>query len=350
MHTPYTRRRRRPFKGTFATPPRGEGGRTYAAIDLGTNNCRMLIAKAKGGGFTVVDSFSRIVRLGEGVSASGRLAPDAIARTIDALKVCAGKISTWKVRRLRNVATEACRRAENAADFYDQVEARTGLKLETISAQEEAGLTLAGCRPLFASTARHALVFDIGGGSTEIAWVALDPGEAPRTIEVISLPYGVVTAAEEFRHMPAPEAAFDAIVARIDSQLDAFERRHRIARVIDDDTFQMLGTSGTVTTLGGIHLGLRRYDRKKVDGLSLPLEAIVDISGRILAMSAAERANHPCIGRQRGDLMIPGCAILGAISRRWPAPKLSIADRGIREGLLLAMIHRDRPPLMGGIS
>lgn len=343
VKTPYNRRRRRPPKDDRSLAPSGTQERTYAAIDLGTNNCRMLIAKAKGDGFTVVDSFSRIVRLGEGVSISGRLSPEAIARTIDALRVCAAKIRSWNVRGSRNVATEACRRAHNATDFYAQVKARTGLTLETITAREEARLTLAGCRPLLAPTARHALAFDIGGGSTEIAWLSLTPGAPPRTLDIISLPYGVVTAAEEFRHIATARATFDAIAAHIERHLDAFEKRHDIARKIDDTSFQMLGTSGTVTTLGGIYLGLRRYDRKKVDGLSLPLKAALDISERILAISPQERGGHPCIGPQRSDLMIPGCAILGAIARRWPAKTLCIADRGIREGLLLAMIHRDRP-------
>ena len=332
-------------------PLRGGRGAAalYGAVDLGTNNCRLLVARPVGDGFRVVNSFSRIVRLGEGLSASGRLSEAAISRTLGALKVCAGKLGERAMSGVRGVATEACRRACNGADFLARVKAETGLELETISTLEEARLTFAGCAPLVDHARRFALVFDIGGGSTEVMWIEHEAKNRSRLIDHLSLPIGVVTLSEHYENGNVEAAEYAAIIERIGGQLAPFCKTNGVARRIAEGQVHMLGTSGTVTTLGALHLGLERYDRARVDGLVVDFENVMAINARLAAMDWAERSTHPCIGRKRADLVVMGCAILEAVWRRWPAETLTIADRGIREGLLLGMMAADgtnRSPAM----
>ena len=314
----------------------------YAALDLGTNNCRMLLAIPNADGFRVIDSFSRIVRLGEGLAATGSLCDDAIERTIDALKVCAGKARDHQVKRIRNVATEACRRAGNGDHFLSRVESETGLSVKAITCDEEAGLTIAGCMPLLDSSLPYALIFDIGGGSTEIMWVKLHPGRPAELIALLSMPLGVVTLAEEYGFGAIDSALRTIIINQIDAHLAAFDEANAIAPAVAGGQVQVLGTSGTVTTLGALELGLPHYQRSKVDGLYIGLDKVNAIGGQLISMDLDERARMPCIGRGRADLVAVGCTILEAICRRWPANRLRIADRGIREGLLMAMIAADR--------
>lgn len=324
-------------------PREQESQPLYGAVDLGTNNCRLLTAYPDGEGFRVVDSFSRIVRLGEGLAASSRLSNAAIERTLKALKVCAGKIRDRGVKRVRNVATEACRRAANGPEFLARAKAETGLKLESISESEEAHLTLAGCAPLLEPDRRYAVVFDIGGGSTEVMWVEYD-GSGPKGVHIrdmLSLPIGVVTLADHYGELDVTDSHYAAIVDRFDDHLSTFCAKNGIAQRIARDEVQMLGTSGTVTTLGAVHLGLLRYDRARVDGLTVDFESLVAVNAGLAALSWDERCAHPCIGRGRADLVIMGCAILEAICRRWRVGHLRIADRGIREGLLLGMMAED---------
>ncbi len=314
----------------------------YAAIDLGTNNCRLLVACPSGEGFKVIDGFSRIVRLGEGLAASGRLTDAAIERAIAALKVCARKIRDRDVKTTRSIATEACRRAGNGKAFCQRVEDETGLKLEAITADEEAALTIAGCAPHLKTGQPRALLFDIGGGSTEVMWIETTAGERPKALDVLSLPFGVVNLAEEFGGNVLPDDTFERIVERVGAALQPFEERHGIAREIDRGQVHVLGTSGTVTTLGAIYLGLKRYDRSRVDGLSMKIGRVKEICRDLAALDFDARHKHPCIGPGRADLMLMGCAVFAAISRCWPTQLLTAADRGIREGLLLAMIAADR--------
>lgn len=313
----------------------------YAAIDLGTNNCRMLVARPFKDSFRVVDSFSRIVRLGEGVAAEGRLQEDAIKRTVNALKVCHAKIKQSGARRLRSVATEACRRAENGEEFIGRVKDEACLDLETISPQEEAELTLTGCAPLLDPHRPHALVFDIGGGSTEVVWIDASGPDGPKARDVISLPHGVVTLTEDFDGRTNAGESYEEIVDLIDRNLGDFDARNGISQAVADGEVQMLGTSGTVTTLGALHLQLNRYDRAQVDGLSLCFDDICDVVNRLGDMDHDARLQHPCIGPRRGDLIMAGCAVLDAVCRRWPVGSLVVADRGIREGILLNLMCED---------
>ena len=310
-----------------------------AALDLGTNNCRLLIARPARDGFRIIDAFSRVVQLGAGVDETGRLSEPAIRRTIDALKVCAGKIRKRHVRQGRYVATAACRRAENCEAFLDEVERETGLVIEIISAEEEARLTLAGCLPLLNGAAPRALVFDIGGGSTEVLWLKIN-GSRPELIDWISLPLGVVTLTERYGQGPFIPAAYRIIIDELLGHLQPFCERHDIARHVRDAGVQMLGSSGTVTTLAGLSQELPRYDRSRVDGAFLEFEAVHQLTGMLSAMSAEDRASHPCIGRDRADMMAAGCAILEAICQRWPVGRLRVADRGVREGILVDLLGR----------
>ena len=320
--------------------PQGRRAPVYAAVNLGTNNCRLLVARPAAEGFRVIDSYSRIVRLGEGLASGERLSDAAVGRTVEALKVCAAKIRRRGATRVRSVATEACRRAVNSGAFLDRVRAETGLALEAISPGEEARLTVSGWVALLDAGLPSALVFDIGGGSTEVMWIEGD-GAAPRLVDHTSLPWGVVSLAEALGPAPATASGYAAVVGRIDAGLATFDARHGIAGAVRRGRVQMLGTSCTVTTIGALHLGLAGYDRRRIDGLRLGFEDIRAVGARIGAMDDAARAAHPCIGSERADLVLAGCAVLEAICRRWPVGSLRVADRGIREGLLLGMMALD---------
>jgi len=322
-----------------AFPSDDERHDVCAALDLGTNNCRLLIARRRGDGFHVIDAFSRIVRLGEGLAATGRLGEPAMTRTLSALRVCAGKVARSGARRARYVATEACRRAENCAEFLDRVRRDTGIPIEIISSDEEARLVVAGCAPLLDPTVPRALVFDIGGGSTELVWLALDGAGGPAITDYVSVPHGVVTLADRYGGRVVSPAIYEAMADEVEAALAPFEAKHKIARRIADGAVQLLGSSGTVTTLAGVHLDLPRYDRNRVDGSALEFAQIERASRRLAAMRWEERAAHPCVGEERADLVLAGCAVLEAICRLWPVGRLVVADRGIREGILLGFFR-----------
>ncbi|AMK19429.1 MULTISPECIES: Ppx/GppA phosphatase family protein [Sphingobium] len=326
-------------RGPLPHSPRGR--RSYAAIDLGTNNCRLLIAKPSADGFIVVDAFSRIVRLGEGLAATGRISDAAIDRAIAALSICADKLRRRHVTLARSVATEACRRASNGADFIQRVYRETGIALDIISAQEEARLAVMGCHALLEPGDSPALIFDIGGGSTELVLVDANQSGAPHIVDWVSAPWGVVslTESELFDHADPGERI--AAYARMRSRVaDAFAPlARRLPRNVP--AIRLLGTSGTVTTLASLHLNLPRYDRQAIDGLIVPSASMRAISGRLSTMALAERQKLPCIGSERADLVVAGCAILEAILDIWPAERLGVADRGIREGILRGLMDRD---------
>ncbi len=318
---------------------RGRPGdaRHYAALDLGTNNCRLLIARPQGSGFAVVDAFSRIVRLGEGLAGSGRLSDAAIERTIAALRICADKLKRRHVILARSVATEACRQASNGAEFIERVYRETGIALDIITAEEEARLAVLGCHALLEPGDGPALVFDIGGGSTELVLVD-SRGEVPRILDWHSARWGVVSLTEASGVAATAEeraALYANMRARVAESFAPFATRLRTPR----GTRRLLGTSGTVTTLASVHLGLAAYDRSVVDGLIVPAPAMREVSQRIAGMSMAERSQVPCIGSERADLVVAGCAILETILDLWPAERLGIADRGIREGILRRLIN-----------
>ena len=323
-----------------AAPPYRQ---SYAAIDLGTNNCRLLIARPAGENFVVVDAFSRVVRLGEGLAGSGRLSDAAMDRAVAALKVCAEKLKRRNVHLARSVATEACRRASNGAAFIERVAGETGILLDVISAREEARLAVLGCHILLEPGHGPALVFDIGGGSTELVLIESGP-TVPRILDWISVPWGVVSLTESCADEGETAASRDARYAEMRGRVSAafadFAQRITPTRDTADLAGQMrlLGTSGTVTTRASLHLDLPQYDRKAVDGLIVPSESMRDIAARLSTMAIHDRRALPCIGRERADLVVAGCAILESILDLWPAGRLGVADRGIREGILRSLM------------
>ncbi len=318
------------------------GRPVYAALDLGTNNCRLLVARPARSGFRVLDSFSRIVRLGEGLQSTGRLSETAIERTIGALHICADKIRRQRVTRLRSVATDACRRAKNCAGFVERVKRETGVRLEIIGAREEAALAAAGCSPLVDPAVERALVFDIGGGSSELMWLAVTGRGSARLLDSISLPWGVARMAETFGSNRISDRAYHAMMEAVAPWLRRFDEANGISGAVADGRVQMLGTSGPATIVAGLHLGLARYRRDLVDGCSLVFDDLKAVSGTVRGLDRAGRARLPCIGRERADMVVGGCAILEAICRMWPVGSFRVADRGVREGILFRMIANDR--------
>jgi exopolyphosphatase/guanosine-5'-triphosphate,3'-diphosphate pyrophosphatase len=312
----------------------------YGALDLGTNNCRLLIAAPGGGGFVVTDAFSRIVRLGEGMARNGKLDDRAMDRTVEALRVCANKLIWRRVQRKRLVATEACRRAANGPAFIDRVTSETGLALEIIDRETEAKLAATGAAPLVDKYATHCLVFDIGGGSTELMWLTR-AADAWHITAWTSLAAGVVTISEKFGGTDVTPEAFEAMRAYLRPQLFEFLRQVQSALGGPVEADHLLGTSGTVTTIAGVHLGLRRYDRSRVDGCWLDSAEVGRVSNMLLGLTYAERAAHACIGRERADLVLAGCAILEEIRCTFPSPRIRVADRGLREGILTLLMQED---------
>lgn len=333
--------------GSFATERRTRPP-AFAAIDLGTNNCRMLIGVPSGGSFHVLDSFSRVVRLGEGLYKTGILAESAMDRAIDALTICAERLRRWQVSDIRAIATEACRQAENGASFILRARAATNLPLEIITPREEVGLAMESCASLIQQAERRALLFDIGGGSTEIAWVRVPSATNPTLPQLIgthTIPVGVVTLAERCAGWCESEAGFNAVVEEIKTLLHPFERTHRIAQEIRQGGVRLIGTSGTVTTVAGIALNLDRYRRGAIDGAILTRDQITTGLATIRSLGRTGLAEHPCIGPDRTDFVLPGCAIFAAIESMWPTETLAVADRGLREGMLMRLIRtaRSRP-------
>jgi exopolyphosphatase / guanosine-5'-triphosphate,3'-diphosphate pyrophosphatase len=315
----------------------------YAALDLGTNNCRLLIAepmKSSPQGFYVMDAFSRIVRLGEGLTRSHNLSEEAMRRAIEALAICQNKIAAHGVVEYRAVTTEACRKAQNGDAFIARVKQETGLDLKIITTAEEAWFAMMGCLPLMRLDAPYAIVFDIGGGSTEVMWAHIENGRAPKLIDHVSIPYGVVNLTEEFGMDRLSDTDYELMKDKISGELLPFARRHAISDHIRDGHVQMIGCSGTVTTLAAVHLGLSRYQRSVIDGVTMQRHDALTVTENLRVMSYAERKAISCIGVDRADLLIAGCAILASLCEIWPIHEFRIGDRGLREGILTELIRK----------
>jgi len=339
-------------RGGFRRRGRNAGakGPFYAALDLGTNNCRLLVAEPTGDTFRVVDSFSRIVRLGEGLTQTGVLSEPAMARALGALRICRNKINDREVKATRLIATEACRQASNGQHFLDRVKREIGLDLEVIDRKTEARLAVAGCHGLLDPAAAGAVLFDIGGGSSEIVWLDRHTKRRRRGLmrAWVSLPVGVVTLAERHGGVHVDRQVFEAMVDDVRNEFHRFRARDLLKEALEEREFHFLGTSGTVTTLAGVHLELPRYDRRRVDGLWMSDSDIERMMGKITAMEYEERVANPCIGKERADLVLAGCAIFEAMRREWPCSRLRVADRGLREGILVQLMRADGHLRPGG--
>lgn len=329
-------------------PRQGKRWPLYAAVDLGTNNCRLLIARRAGDTFRVVDSYSQVVRLGEGLATTGRLSDAAIERANASFAAIKKKLGNHSIGHIRCIATEACRKAENGPEFIADVREAYGLSFKIIDAREEARLAAIGCHDLLEAETELVMVLDIGGGSTEIVFVDLRELENRNIVNLVksvpikasaSFPLGVVTLTESFDAL-SEETMYKAMLAHA---LDTFGNwkaglalRDMMAEA--HETY-MVGTSGTVTCLAGIHLKLDRYRRDRVDGMWLSRDDMFDVIRMLESAGRAGRIALPTVGLERADLMMSGCAILEAVCTIWPSERLRVADRGLREGLLLSMIH-----------
>jgi exopolyphosphatase/guanosine-5'-triphosphate,3'-diphosphate pyrophosphatase len=342
---PY-RRRRRKARNRGVEPVLG-------AIDVGTNACRLLIAvPQRGNGVSmprVIDSYTASVRLGEGLERHGIITDAAQNRTIKALKVCADRLKRNGVTHVRAIATETCRQAKNSQALIERARAETGIELVVVSSEEEAQLAAEGCLPLIGRDFEGALIFDIGGGSTELILVkaaadgssegkfALNGGKGFEIAAWASVPVGVVRLAERFGGHNLAASAFAPMRQIVRDMLDEV-RGELGAGLFDPYNFHLLGTSGTLTTIAGIKLGLQRYVRSRIDGQWLLRGEVLRITDRVVREDFGGRAKIPCIGKDRADLVLPGCAILSAIMEDWPTQHLRVADRGLREGLLLGLL------------
>jgi exopolyphosphatase/guanosine-5'-triphosphate,3'-diphosphate pyrophosphatase len=335
--------RRSPYGPGYRDGPPGGGRPTYAALDLGTNNCRLLVARPTGDSFKVIDAFSRIIRLGEGISASGRISDSAIARAVEALAICRDKMMNRGVSRARLIATEACRAAANGGEFQARIAEEVGLELEIIGRDTEAELAATGCTPLLDPDAEGVILFDIGGGSSELVRLGRSAPcrRGPPLPEIkawASMPVGVVTLAERHGGHNVTREVYEAMVQEVAGHLAPFIAANDFPPV---DRMHLLGTSGTVTTIAGVHLELRRYDRRRVDGCWMTDTQATGVVERLIDMSYEERVANPCIGSERADLVLAGCAILEAIRREFPCRRVRVADRGLREGMLIQMMRAD---------
>jgi len=318
-------------------------GATYAALDLGTNNCRLLVARPTGDSFRVIDAFSRIIRLGEGVSTSGRISDAAVGRAVAALAICRDKMRNRGVSRARLIATEACRAAVNGDEFRARIAGEVGLELDIIDRETEATLAATGCTPLIDPRADSVILFDIGGGSSELVWLERSPPTRcgpplPKIKAWASLPAGVVTLAERHGGHRVTREIYAAMTAEVAAFVDEFVAQHG---GLDGEHVHLLGTSGTVTTIAGVHLELRRYERRRVDGCWMVDDEVTRVIERLLGWSYEDRVANACIGADRADLVLAGCAILDAIRRAFPCQRLRVADRGLREGMLVQMMRED---------
>jgi len=236
------------------------------------------VAVRAGDSFRVIDAFSRIIRLGEGVSRSGRISEAAIERAVEALAVCRDKMRNRGVTRARLIATEACRAAENSVEFRARIAEKVGLDLEVIDRQTEATLAATGCTPLMDPYADGVILFDIGGGSSELVRLDRSPQcrrgpPLPKIRAWISLPLGVVTLAERHGgHVVTPEI-YAAMIAEVTTFVSPFVAEHG---GLGSGHMHLLGTSGTVTTIAGVHLELRRLD---IDPYLIDLQCGLGLTG-----------------------------------------------------------------------
>jgi exopolyphosphatase/guanosine-5'-triphosphate,3'-diphosphate pyrophosphatase len=301
------------------------------------------VARPTGDTFRVIDAFSRIIRLGEGISASGRISDAAIERAVEALSICRDKMKNRGVTRARLIATEACRTAVNGGEFQARIVEEVGLDLEIIDRETEAELAATGCTPLLDPDAEGVILFDIGGGSSELVRLGRSTpcrrGPPPPEIKAwASMPVGVVTLAERHGGHEVTREVYEAMVTEVAGYMAPFVAGNDFPAV---DRMHLLGTSGTVTTIAGVHLELRRYDRRRVDGCWMTDDQATTVIERLIEMSYDERVANPCIGSERADLVLAGCAILEAIRREFPCRRVRVADRGLREGMLVQMMRAD---------
>lgn len=297
-----------------------------AAIDCGTNSIRLLIAEKDAAGRLVeLDRRLEVVRLGQGIDASGEFHPDALQRTFAAVDDYAKLIKEFDVHlgRVQFVATSASRDARNREDFYAGVEKRLGVFPDVISGDEEARLSFAGATSGLNGALDPILVMDIGGGSTELIY-GLHTGEIDRAI---SLDIGSVRMTERFfKSDPPSKVDLEAASHHIDMLLDG--SKIDFARVKT-----WIGVAGTVTSLGAIHLQLRHYDRKRVHGSKINSAAVADLLSRLSKLTADEIRQIPSMHPKRADVITAGTLIAARVAERVGARELTVSESDILDGI-----------------
>ena len=342
-------RRRARHKRGSGRGSKGRQGATYAALDLGTNNCRLLIARDQGDSFRIIDSYSRVVRLGQGLASTGRLSEMSMEAAVEAIAVCASKMKNKRVKQWRCVATEACRKASNGEEFLKRVKAETGISLEIISARVESRLAVMGCLNLVDPTKDVALVIDIGGGSTELSWVDIRKLRDENTEHRLyrppisawaSLPIGVVTLSERVPEIEDKTVWYNQLRDVVRETIKEQGCETRFTNLFQEGRGHIIGTSGTITSLAGIHLKLPYYQRAKVDGLWFRSADAVSVARDMGSRTFDDRAKEPCIGTDRANLLVAGCAITDVLCEMWPSKMIRVADRGLREGMLIGLMQK----------
>lgn len=298
---------------------------SVAAIDCGTNTIKLLVGRPTDAGMEELVREMRMVRLGQGVDATGELHPDALARTFAAIDEYAELIRAQDARRVRFVATSATRDAGNAAVFTAGVRARLGVEPEVVSGTEEAALAFDGCvRNLRERPAVPVVVVDVGGGSTELIWgPRLDAAPAA----AYSMQIGSVRLHERHLHSDPPTAAEVAACVRdIDAALDG-------CPVDPAGAATVVGVAGTVTQLAAGVLGLAAYDRTVIDQARLPVAALHGLVERLVAMRVEERLALPWMHPGRADVIAAGGLVLSRVLRRTDVDHLVVSESDILDGI-----------------
>ena len=306
-------------------------GSRIAAIDCGTNSIRLLVAEAESSeGLVDVRREMRIVRLGQGVDRTGRLAPEALERTRAALREYAGAIDELGARRVRMVATSATRDAENRDEFTALVRAELGVDPEVISGAEEAQLSFAGAASVLPHLSGALLVADIGGGSTEL----VRGGDGP--LHAHSMDVGCVRMTERHLHddPPTPEQVA-ATVADVRAALDSAR-----ADVPLDLPVTFVGLAGTVTTVAAIALELPAYDATAIHGARISAERIAEVTERLLGMTHEQRAAVPVMHPGRVDVIGGGALVLRTLVEEIGVDEIVASEHDILDGIALSLLDQ----------
>lgn len=309
----------------------------FAAIDLGSRNCRTIVGcQSKAGAFEYIETYSKSVSLADGVAASKKLSRKSMDRTIEALAFCSKVLSRYAGLTYLAVATDAMRRAENASVFIKRVKRELGLIISIITPQEEAYYAALGCIEVLSLETEIFVVFDIGGGSSEIALCRQKSDKDIELIDSLSIPYGVINLLESKDHLTF--SGYSNLVQKISDLSRDFLNQY--ATTLDFvNNFQCIGTSGTTTTVAALNMNLRFYDREKINDSILQFSEILKTVHYVQSLSEDERKLHPYISQSNEDLVLGGLTILEGIVRGLPASTITVTDRGVRDGVVYALTH-----------
>lgn len=303
----------------------------FASIDLGTNTVRLLVVTGNSKGFTTLHSNQLITRLGEGLSHSGILKDIAMERTIKAVLDFKREASKYSPFAIWVAATSAVREAKNRNEFIEKIREVTGLELEVIPWEEEARRTLLGVFSGLDGNIKKAIVFDIGGGSTEYI-LTVDK----RLVKSVGTALGVVHLSEKYiRKDPVDDGELIILESVITNKIrNVKSQLHDVLCTMHD--VRLIGTAGTVTTIAALDLNLHPYDPAKVNGYVLNIENVKEILKKLKNMTLEERRNIPALESGREDLIIPGAVIVIKTMEIFGFNEMIVSDYGLREGIILA--------------